>query len=223
MLEKLIKLTATPEYLERGSMRVKEVLIRPWEEAPIKIILDIYFENDQSLDIQTWELTCKDIMYNTSSKVHEPKIPQTQIKLYSDHPILWNYDDETFYSVKGTCANISEFMGDLFFANSNASGNWVAFDDLFWGLPKALETQPQNQLAMPNQLCNSCFEVFKKHKIEYIINAVQKGRREGLKVLFFSRPQNWPDNKSFGQPYMVAKEFEERFLGHRAEEYEQTI
>jgi hypothetical protein len=223
MLEQLIRLTASPEYLERGSMRVKEVLIRPWEGVPIKIILDVYFENDQSLAIQTWELICKDIMYNTSNKVHEPKIPQTQIKLYSEHPILWNYDDETFYSVKGTSANISELMGDLFIANSNASGNWVAFDDLFWSLPKTLETQRKNQLAMPNQLCEPCFEVFKKHKIEYVINSVQKGQREGLNVLFFSRPQNWPDNESFGQPYLVAKEFGERSLGHRTEEYEQNI
>ena len=210
MLEQLTKITTSDDYLKDGGMRVKEVIIRPWDEKEVRITLEILmdFPTDQLPEKQTWEITCQDIMYNTSSRIHEPKIPHTQIKVFTEHPALWNYSGSTYFSINGICSNISELMGDLFIAHDKACGNWVDFQWLYSGLPETLATQRENQLAVPEQLRGSCFEVLKKHNIKYVVKEVEEGNKD-LLMLLFSNPAIWPDNYCFGQPYIISKRFEE--------------
>jgi hypothetical protein len=213
MLEQLRKLTSSDDYLKDGGLRIKEVLIRPWEEKEMKIILEILmdFPTSQLPEKQTWEIVCQDIMYNTSNRIQEPKIPHTQIKVLTEHPALWNYSRSIYFSVNGTCDNIPELMGDLFIGHDKVCGNWVDFQWLYSGLPETLATQRENQLAVPEQLSDSCFKVFKKHNIKYVVNEIEKGDKD-LLMLLFSNPDIWPDNYCFGQPYLIARNFGEKRL-----------
>jgi len=211
MLEQLIQLTNSNDYKQNGGMRITEVLIQPWNKNEMKITLETFIDNPTQEEVsqkQTWQIKCKHIMYNTSSKIHEPKIPHTQIKVFTEHPVLWNYGNSIYFSVDGVCDNIAEVVGDLFLVHDKACGNWVDFHWLFASLPETLKTQRQNQLAVPEKLFETYNGIFKKHKINVSINEHQKGEND-LVVLFFSSPNIYPDDYSFGQPYLVAKEFEE--------------
>jgi hypothetical protein len=210
MLNGIISLTNSDRYIENGGLTINEVLIKPYEENTISISLEIYIENDsdQTEEIQKWNIVCRDIMYNTSNKIHEFKIPGTQIKLYSSHPVLWNYSTSHYFSVSGLCNNIPELMGDLFIAHQKACGNWVDFAAIFSSLPETLLTQRENQLAAPQEIANTYFEVLRNHEIQYTVNEVVEGEK-GLHALFFSNPKIWSDDECFGQPYLIAKQFEE--------------
>lgn len=211
MLKQLIQLTNSDGYKQNGGMRIKEVSIRPWDESEVKILFEIFINNmiKELSQRQTWQITCKGIMYNTASRIHEPKIPHTQIKVFTEHPVLWNYSDSIYFSVKGIPDNISEVIGDLFSAHDKACGNWVDFHWLFSGLPETLKTQRRNQLAVPEKLFETYNAIFKKHNITVSVNEHQK-EDNSLAVLFFSNPDIWSDDYSFGQPYLVAKKFEEK-------------
>lgn len=211
MLEQLIQLTNSENYKQNGGMRITEVLIRPWDENEIKIKLETFIDDpveEQLSQKQIWQITCKDIMYNTSSRIHEPKIPHTQIKLFTEHPVLWNYGNSIYFSINGVCDNISEVVGDLFSAHDKACGNWVDFHWLFASLPETLKAQRRNQFAVPEKLFETYSSIFKAHQINVSINEHQKGE-DNLAVLFFSNPNICSDEYSFGQPYLVAKKFEE--------------
>ena len=207
MLEQLTRLTTSDDYLEHGTMRIKEVLVRPWEEKEVLITLEIIIDlpSHQEADRQTWQIACKDVMYNTSNRIHEPKV-RPQIKVLTHHPVLWNYGRQTYFSVSGICNNISQLMGDLFAEHDKACGGWVDFHWLYSGLPETLLTQRENQLAVPSPLADTCFKVLKKYDIGYIINEECDGET-GLSMLLFSDFNNWDDNYSWGQPYLIAKEY----------------
>lgn len=210
MLEQLIQLTASEEYLEDGGMKIKEVLMRPWQKEEIKITLEIFIDDWKSDKprTQTWEIIGEKIMHGTPRGLHGGMPPGTQIKVLNDHPILWNYTASTYFSVMGRCANIGELMGELFITHQQLCGGWVDFQDLYSSLPETLQTQRENQLEIPNQLSASCFGLLQKHRISVTINEVAEGEKD-LSVLLFSRVATWPDELNFSQPYIVARSFRE--------------
>jgi hypothetical protein len=86
MLEQLVELTNSDDYIENGGMRITEVVIRPWDESEVKIVLEIFIDNptEELSKKQTWQITGKNIVYGTSSRIHEPKIPHTRIKVFTN-------------------------------------------------------------------------------------------------------------------------------------------
>ncbi|MGF2411491.1 hypothetical protein [Ferruginibacter sp.] len=208
MLDQIQTITSSEGYLKGGGIKILEVLFTPWENTELKIRLEIFIEFDygERTETQTWEISCKGTW--GSKGIEHPKIPHTQIKLLKDHPVLWDDDDSSYYSVKGTCENIPEFMGDLYIAHKSICGDWIDFHRLYSSLPETLKTQRENQLKIPNRLQKSCFEVFDKHGIKYEINEVEK-KRIDYYVLFFSTPDIWPDDQNFMQAYVIAEYFEE--------------
>jgi hypothetical protein len=129
----------------------------------------------------------------------------------TQHPALWNYGSETFFSINSRCENISELIGDLYIEHDKVCGNWVDFHSLYSSLPETLVTQSGNQLAVPKKLAESCFNVLKKHRVQYTVNEIVDNVDE-LKILLFSGPFHMDDNYSLGQPYFIAKEFMEKKL-----------
>jgi hypothetical protein len=206
MLDQIQKITSSEAYLKDGGLKIREVLFTPWEDIEFKMSFEIYIDFGEHIETQTWEIRSKGI-WDTKG-IQDPKIPHTQIKLLKDHPILWNDDDATYYSIIGTCKNIPELMGDLYIAHEKACGNWIDFHWLYSGLPETLRTQRENQLKIPNQLMENCFTIFDKYNIKYVINESEK-KRTDYYLLFFSTPDIWPDDRNFSQPYLIAEYFEE--------------
>lgn len=214
ILQELRRITATDEYKRNGITRVKEVTAQPWEPSGARITLEIMIDdfnvNPEDIVSDTWEITCEglDILQGVPLFL----VPRAQIKVYDDHPILWAFDDEIFYSVTNSPANISALMGELFIEHTKACVNWVDFHDLYSGLPGSFERLADNQLAVPKRLKEACFGVFGRHGVQYRINTVQENDK-GDRLLLFSNPDIWPDDENFKQAYIIAKDFSERRIG----------
>lgn len=179
----------------------------PWQNPDGKFVVELSEDDMLDEERQVWEVTCNGLA--GTDGIPLALIPTTQIKIYDQHPLLWNFENEIFFSIKSRTDDILALMGDLFIEHSKACGNWIDFHWLYSGLPETLFTLRENQLAIPAPLQKACFSVLEKHNVQYSINEVQENE-EGYSVLFFSNTANWPDEENFGQSHIIAKEFSER-------------
>jgi hypothetical protein len=208
MLTELRQITSSEPYKSLGGMWIKQVTITPGEEQEATFTLELTEDQWTDGDMQVWEVGCIDLAVN-EDKIPRVLIPGTEIKIYSEHHLLYNQDDEIFFSITTTTNNISSLMGDLFIEHSIACGNWVSFEWLYSGLPETLSSLRENQHAIPASLQKACFNVFEKYGVKYTINTIQENEK-GYSVLFFSNTHTWPDEENFGQAHIVAKGFTER-------------
>lgn len=186
-------------------MRIKEILIQPWETPDAKFTFQVWTDDWKDDPPEIWELTC--INLGQTEGLPLAVFGHAEIKLYDDHPLLWN--KEVYFTITGGVNNIPEVMGDLFIEHSKTCGNWIDFSWIYGGLPTTLETLRENQLAIPTRLKDSCFEVFKRHGVQFRVNSVEDDQND-YRVLFFSNEDNWPDSENFRQPYIIAKKFTAR-------------
>ncbi|MDF2189229.1 hypothetical protein [Paraflavitalea sp. CAU 1676] len=210
MLEELRRITSTEPYKRYGGMRMKEVLISPWGSPDAKFVLEVSIDEEDGTVPQLWEIVCNDLAQTDG--IPQYIIARTELKVFDNHPVLWQFDDEVFFNITSKSNNIPSLMGDLFIEHTKACGNWVDFHWLYRGLPETLETLRENQLAIPVQLKNACFQVLDKHRVEYRVNEIQENEN-GHHVLFFSNTGNWPDEENFKQAHIIAKGFSERRIG----------
>lgn len=209
MLENLRRITSIEPYKSHGGMRINEILITPWNTPNAKFLLEIWIDDNEEKTPEMWEVTCNDLAQTDG--IPQAIIPSTELKLFDNHPVLWRFDDEVYFSVTNKLIDIPTFMGELFLEHAKACGNWVDFHWLYTGFPEALETLRENQLAIPARLKTACFKVLDKYGIEYRINTVQNNHKK-YHALFFSNSNIWPDGLNFKQSYIIAKEFSERRL-----------
>jgi len=209
MLSELRRITSSEPYTSSGGMRMKEILIKPWDTPDTKFIFEIWTNDNEDVLPEMWEVICTDLAQTEG--IPQAIIPRTKLELFDDHPVLWYLDDEIFFSVTSRAENILGLMGDLFIEHTKACGNWVDFQSLYSSLPITLETLRENQLAIPIKLKNACFEVLDRHGVEYRINTIQENDK-GYYVLFFSNSDIWPNEENFRQSHIIAKEFSERRL-----------
>jgi len=209
MLEELRRITSTEPYKTYGGMRMKEILITPWDTPNAKFVFEIWIDENEDKAPEIWEVICNDLAQTDG--IPQFIIARTQLKVFDNHPLLWHSDDDVYFSVTSKSSDIPALMGELFIEHTKACGNWVDFHTLYDGLPETLETLRENQLAIPVRLKNVCFNVLDKYGVEYLINAVEN-RGKDYYVLFFSNSDIWPDEENFKQPYIIAKQFSERKL-----------
>ncbi|HEY4831862.1 MAG TPA: hypothetical protein VIH61_04805 [Waddliaceae bacterium] len=207
MIEDLIHLTSTEPYKSNGGMRVKEILIKPWESPNAKFLFEVWTDEWKDDPREMWEVTCIDLAHTQAIPL--AIIPRTQLKLYDDHPLLWSR--EVYFSITSGTKNIPALMGDLFIEHTKVCGNWVDFHWLYGGLPKTLETLRENQLAIPDRLKDSCFHILERYGIQFSVNTIE-GDENNYQALFFSSDEIWPDIENFKQGYIVGKEFSARRL-----------
>lgn len=206
----LRQVTSTDSYKANGSVRVKEICFNPWESPVARFVFEVIID-DFSIDVkdivpEKWEVICSGA--DVTDGVPLYLYPRAQIKLFDDHPILWAFDDEIYFSVTSKPKSIPALMGDLFIEHTKVCGNWVDFQWLYSGLPGAFELN-ENQLAIPARLKDACFQVLERHGVQYRVNCFQENQK-GHRVLFFSYEAAWPDNENFKQGYIIAKDFSER-------------
>ena len=206
MLERLIEITNSEEFLQDGHIAVKEVVARQ-REFDLRLIFDIQYSVEETTKFHC-EIYCEGIAYTTSNRLHEFKRPYNRINLYSDHPVLWNYESSHFLTLKGSDVNVAELLGDLFIVHDKACGNWVDFHWLFNSVPDRLSTTEGATIEIPARLLESYKPVFDKHKLTFAIVETTDVTNEHS-VLLFGNPDISPDNYNFGQPYIVAEKFTE--------------
>jgi hypothetical protein len=210
MLQELIQLTATETFRSHGGMRITETVLKPWETPDARFIFELWTDDRADADLQIWELTCRDLI--NFREVPIGVIPGTELKLLDDHPVLWGWGDEVYYTITSKAGNIAAIMGDLFIEHSKACGNWIDFAWFYQGLPNALAMPGDNQLTVPARLQHMCFQVFETHGVQYRIITTQHAMRK-YEVLYFSQNKAWPDEMNFRQPYIVAEEFSAKRMG----------
>jgi hypothetical protein len=208
MLDRLIEITNSENFIQAGHIAIKEVIVRQ-REFDLRIIFDIQ-DIIQEISNFHCEIYCEGIAYTTSNKLHEFKRPYNRINLYNNHPVLWNYESSHFLTLRGVNANISELMGDLFLVHDKACGNWVDFHSLFHGIPGEINSTDGVRVEIPARLLESYTPVFDKHKLTFT-HAVTDGRNHEYSVLIFGNPDISPDHYNFGQPYIVAEKFTEKW------------
>jgi len=210
MLEELIRITSMEPYKSNGGMRVREISIRPWETPNAKFVFEVWTDEWKDDEHEMWEVTCADLAQTQGIPIG--LIPRTQIKLYDDHPVLWDSDDEVYFTALSGTKDIPALMGELFIEHSKLCGNWLDFHRYYDGLPQTLETLRENQLAIPIRLKEMCFQVLERHGVQFRINTVEQHDNK-YQALFFSNEAIWPDNENFSQSYIMANEFSARRLG----------
>lgn len=206
MLERLIKITNSEEFIQDGHIAIKEVIARQ-REFDLRIIFDIQY-SVEDVTRYNCEIYCEGIAYTTSNRLHEYKRPYNRINLYSDHPVLWNYESSHWLKLKAKNINVAELLGDLFLAHHKACGNWVDFHWLFNSVPDRLQTEDGATIEIPSRLLQVYKPVFDKHKLSYSITETNDTQNE-YSVLLFGNPDISPDNYNLGQPYIVAEKFSE--------------
>lgn len=209
MLERLIEITNSEWFLEEGHIAIKEVIARQ-QTFDLKLIFDIEYTFDDLIKYHC-EIYCEGIAYTTSNRLHEYKRPYNRINLYSDHPVLWNYEGSHYLTLKGSNANISEFIGDLFIIHDKACGDWVDFHWIFHSLPDRLNSPEGVRIDIPKKLFNHYLPVFNKHRVTHIIDETTDYKYD-YSVLIFGNPDISPDDYNFGQPYIVAERFTETLI-----------
>lgn len=206
MLERLIEITNSEEFLQDGHISIKEVVVRQ-REFDLRVIFDIKYSVEEITKYHC-DIYCESIAYTTSNRLHEYKRPYNRINLYRDHPVLQNYESSHFLTLKGASVNIAELLGDLFIVHDKTCGNWVDFHWLFNSVPNHLETKEGATIEMPERLLESYKPIFDKHKLTFIIIETTDVQND-YSVLVFGNPDISPDNYNFGQPYIVAEKFTE--------------
>jgi hypothetical protein len=206
MLERLIEITNSEEFIQNGHIAIKEVVAKQLE-FDLRLIFDIRYSVEEITKFHC-EIYCEGIAYTTSNRLHEYKRPYNRINLYHDHPVLWNYESSHWLNLKAAGINVAELLGDLFIVHDKACGNWVDFHWLFNRVADLLQTSDGATVEIPTRLLETYKPVFYKHKLTYNIIETSDVQNE-YSVLLFGNPDISPDNYNFGQPYIVAEKFTE--------------
>src|SRR5688572_6289867 len=204
-MEQLIQFTNSEDFIDNWAFFVTGLNLVPRTGTMIVSLEAFYdqFDEQFSGSKKSWKIAC-DGFWGHRLYVGYLR-PFYQIKILSDHPLLWNYGAETFFSIHGSCKDIPSLMGDLFLVHNKICGNWVKFHKVFGFLPQVLESGTDNQLVAPTQLWQHYIKIFERHNIKYTVNGAHQNRQ--LTALFFGGT-HFPDNYNHGQPFVAANSFE---------------
>ncbi len=103
MLDELMTLTATEPYRTYGGMRIKEVLIQPWENPDAIITLEIWVDDMSDDPHELWEIICTNL--GQTDGIPLAVFGGSEIGLFDDHPLLW--DSEIYFSITSTATDIT--------------------------------------------------------------------------------------------------------------------
>jgi hypothetical protein len=214
MLDQLIGITNSKEFIDRGDLNILEVNVQPQANNNLFLRLEILLEDEHTFESssQVWEVKCLDILYGFSSSLYEYKRPYNQLNLYSEHPVLCNYEDDTSeVHISGDCKNIPELIGSLYLAHDQAYGQWVDFNNTFYRLAQELQSEKPAVLEFPSSIAKAYKPFFQARGLDYSIVRTNESSRDRDKIhaLIFGNPLVCPDEYNLGQPYQIALGFEE--------------
>jgi hypothetical protein len=217
MLDQLIQITNSEEFIDYGDLKILEVHTQPEISRDLFLKLEIVLEDAQTFKStsQVWEVRCLDTLYCYGNSLKDYKRPYNQIRVYKEHPVLFNYADSIECKLSGDCKNVPELIGSLYLAHTQACGQWVDFSWHFFHIAEHIQRKKPVDLAVPAPLLETYKAVFQEQGLHCsIIESIQSsqyGRK--LQALIFSNPVVCHDNFNLGQPYQVALDFEEKRVG----------
>lgn len=217
MLNDLLQLTNSPAFVERGDLRVLEVHCRPAESADVFLTVDVRLEDEHTYEetAQAWQIRCVEATYGFSNSLRDYKRPYNQLRLYADHPVLFNYAHGVEIEVRGMCPHVPALLGDLYEAHGQACGHWVDFAWHFSHLATHLRAHQRVDLLWPTPLVEVYGAVFAHHGLTHTLQGSPTSAwlDSPLQALLFSNPLVCPDTFNLGQPYQVAPAFEAHRMG----------
>lgn len=197
MLEELLKLTNSAEFIDNYAFFITEIS-RPARSENVKVKLEALYDgfDEHHFDKKkSWELLCNNY------EAHKLEIgylrPFYQMKIYEEHPLIWNYQGEfSVLTLKGDYQNPLLLMEELFAVHNQASSGWTNFIDVFGFLPAMFKEEKQVQFSVPERFVNQYAEVFQKHGLNVSLQKDYENNAT-LKVLLFSSDQ-YPDTTNCG-------------------------
>lgn len=216
MLDQLIHLTNSSAFVDRGDLRIVEVRSRPGESADVFLTLEVGIEDEFTFEetVQVWQVRCLDTAYSFGNSLRDYKHPYNQLRVYTDHPVLLNYQHHVEIELRGQCTNVPELLGSLYEVHGEACGHWVNFSWHFAHLAGQLRERQQADLGMPARLLQAYAPVFQHYGLAHTVVGSETSAwlKPPLCVLLFSNPAVCPDTFNLSQPYQVAQRFEEQRL-----------
>ena len=106
MIEDLMHLTSI--YSNSG-IRVKEILIKPWESPNAKFLFEFWKDGWSDDPHEIWEINCMDL--RDTQGIPLAVMGGTQLKTYDHHPLLWSR--EVYFTITGSAKNILSFISSV--------------------------------------------------------------------------------------------------------------
>jgi hypothetical protein len=202
MLSKIIKITNSPQFIQKKSIVTKSV----------KMTLSTLEMDFQIVDNWTEQvyyqcrLYAEGLGHSIDHRMHQTGAGNYQFNLYQDHPSLWLYQKSSYYSLFGPVEDLSTLIGDLYLVHAKVCGNWIDFHRLIFGLEKRLSTGLETGIELPEALSDYYLEIFHKYNLKYTLKNNRKVS-DPYQVLIVGNDAITTDDLNLGQPYLVAEKF----------------
>ncbi|GAA3519493.1 hypothetical protein GCM10022393_37120 [Aquimarina addita] len=171
------------------------------------LLLDVDYSLGESIK-QKWRVRANgcEFAYNMINKFLGPYI---QMKLYTDHPLLWHYNSKLVEcKLQGFPKNQDLFLGQLYQSYIKISKNWIQASKDFFATEYAYKDKGFRNLTIPFQLKTSIETICKNHQIEFtIVKTEYPFKNKKIQALVFTNDYVSPDNFNMGQPYVLAENF----------------
>ena len=102
MLEELTRLTQSSDFIDNWAFFVTNLSRQPSADT-LNLTLEARYDGfgEAHYDEQSkWEVICKGFL--TEKMEMDYLRPFYQMKVLQDHPLLWNYGGEHYFSIEGT-------------------------------------------------------------------------------------------------------------------------
>ncbi|WP_299673227.1 hypothetical protein [uncultured Tenacibaculum sp.] len=215
MIEQLIKKTNTTDFYQNGHFHLTELKgrIGYFKTMEFNFILEERDNYGNISKVEYWRL----ITHNTikfRKLFSEQYLPYIKLRILDEHPLLWTFHkNELECELQGFPNNPSQFIGDLYFAYEQNSGNWIELNKHFFNVREHFKNNRKMNLRIPEPLAKPIREVCEKHeigfKVENVIKDYKKGYayRPNAKLLIFGNEDVSSNYFNLGQPYIIGDEF----------------
>lgn len=215
MIEQLIEKTNTTEFYQNGHFHLTELkgLIGHFKTMEFNFIVEERDDYGKISEVDHWRL----IAHNTikfRGLFSEQYLPYIKLRILDEHPLLWTFHkNELECELQGFPSNPSEFIGDLYFAYEQKTGNWIELNRHFFNIKEYYKNNGKMNLGISEPLAEPIREVCEKHGIEFNIENVIKDYDKGYayrpnaKLLIFGNEDVSPNDFNLRQPYIIADEF----------------
>ncbi|KZS38701.1 hypothetical protein AWE51_14020 [Aquimarina aggregata] len=210
-LEKLIKITNSEKYYQECDLQL--IKIEHKKDGVNSANFNFIHESGDFngiTNVQKWQLTAHRCEGFQNMRL-EKFMPYIQLKLFTDHPLLWRYNNDNLdCELIGYPKDIDTFLGQIYQTYIKVSNNWIQATEEFYATEYAYKKNGRKSLIIPENFKDSIEDICKAHDITFNIKTTieqDNSKLRYLKVLVFGNNYISPDGFNIGQPYIIAHDF----------------